>query len=102
MAVGPNDVPFTQYRRPHGRQQSIWITRSAPMAALARQVLSQGYHFDAEELVTGDVSLTVEPDDDGRDEFGPIAHVIVPNGPDVPNAVDFLVTSAAEYLKIPV
>lgn len=95
-APGPHDVVFTQYLRPHGRRTTVWIERGPEVAATAKQILAAGYHFDIEELSDKTVSMTVEPnapDADGED--APIAQELCLNGPDVPPAVDRLITAAA-------
>lgn len=92
---GPNDIVFTQYLRPNGRTRTIWIERSPEVVAMAKTLTEAGYRFEAEELTTGHVSLTVERPTDPDDE-GPIAHELGMNGPGVPAMVDTLIRDAFE------
>ncbi len=94
---GPNDVPFTQYLRPHGRPVDVWIERDPHVAALAKRLVEAGYRFDIEELSDRTVSMTVEKRD-MREDDAPIAIELCPNGPDVPGMVDKLITTAASRL----
>lgn len=55
------------------------------MVARADFILRHGFRFECEQLTTGDVSLTISDDD------GDYAFQVVPNGSDVPGAVDRLV-----------
>ena len=88
------DIPFTQYLRPDGRKRPVIFTVAGDTAVKADKVLRRGWRFEAEVLVTGEVSLTVEDDED--DEYPCQAIQIVPNGPEVPKAVERLVNDAAE------
>lgn len=97
---GPNDVVFTQYLRPHGRPVCVWIERPSAVVEMASRLVASGYHFDIEELMDGHVSMTVEqntPNADGEDQ--PIAQELCPNGPDVPVAVDRLITRAIAVIE---
>lgn len=97
LRVGPEDVGFTQYLRPNGRQRATVIARSPEIVAMARQLRAEGFHFDIEELSDGTVSMTVEPD--GEDE-GPLAIQQCPNGPQVPDTVDELIRVAFARLTL--
>lgn len=98
-SVGPNGILFTQYLRPNGRRKDVWVERSPEVAATAAKIKAAGYHFDIEELMTGHVSMTVEPNTPDKDgEDAPIAHVLCSNGPPVLEAVDKLVADAAAHL----
>lgn len=95
------EIPFTQYLRPHGQQRAAWIARPPDIVAMAARLIEAGFRFDIEELMDGTVSMTVEPnapDADGEDQ--PIAIELCPNGPDVPAAVDRLITAAAERVPV--
>lgn len=78
-------IPFTQYVLPHGRQKEITIDRSAEIEAVAMQFLYSGGKFEAEVLLSGEISLTACKD--GED----IDIEICPNGPGVGEAVDRLI-----------
>ena len=87
----PTAIPFTQFLRPNGRRADVWVTRPPEVVAQARATIARGYRFECEELMTGHVSLTIaDPilEDD-------VAYEIVPNGPEVPDAVDRLVAKGA-------
>lgn len=99
MNNGPCDVIFTQYLRPDGRRRTVWVERSAETAADARLVVAAGFHFDIEELSSGHVSMTVEPNTtDAHGDDSPVAHELCVNGPSVPDAVDRLVRAAAAHV----
>jgi hypothetical protein len=83
---------FTQFLRPDGRQVPVTIDRPAPIEAQAAKLIAAGYRLECEHLQTGDVSFTVTSKD--CDEV----IEVVANGPQVPAAVDRLVTKAAERL----
>lgn len=96
LILGANDIPFTQYLRPDGRQRECAIERSPDIVAKARAVQQAGYHFDIEELMDRTVSMTVESNLPNNDEQALIAIELCPNGPEVLEAVDRLVTTAYE------
>lgn len=90
-------IPFTQYLRPNGKRCDITVDRPPEVEEVARVLLKAGIVFEAEVLTTGHVSLTAETrDEDDPDEDEVLAHEIVPNGPEVLDAVDRLVAAAAE------
>lgn len=78
-------IPFTQYLFPNGRKVKVSIERPLEIATKAADIIASGKRFECEMLTTGDVSLTIA-DDDGDQDIE-----VVPNGPDVPAAVDRLV-----------
>lgn len=84
-------IIFTQFLRPHGKQISVTIAASAEIYALAMQLISSGYRFEAEELSTGEVSFECCTPD-GEDS---LAIEICANGPPVVQAVEQLVRTAA-------
>ena len=87
-------IPFTQYLRPNGTKHSIEIDRPQETESLATKLrLIHNCIFEAEVLLTGEVVLycvTAENDQ--------ISIKIVKNGPDVLEAVDFIIKDA--YKKI--
>ena len=87
-------VPFVQFLRPDGRRRNIWIERDAERARKATALREQGCRFEVEELLTGEASMTVERLHGGEDELVSIR--VVPNGPEVPPAVDELIDEAYE------
>ena len=68
------------------------FSRSPEVEQQATEVEKAGGVFEAEMLLTGEVSLTCERDRDGEIEV--LAIEVVPNGPEVPAAVDRLVATA--------
>lgn len=90
-------VPFRQYLRPDGRQKDIEISRPDDIHGLAEKVLESGrYRFEAEVLMTGQVSVTCF---DTKDEVD-IAIEICANGPDVPDRVDTLIRDSARIVGV--
>lgn len=85
-------VEFTQYLRPNGRQRKVSIELTKELEAKALRIIQEGFKFEIEELTTGEVSMTCE-DEDGLAD-GPIAHLICPNGPEVPQKVAELIQTA--------
>ena len=88
-------IPFIQYLRPNGRTKPVSIERSSEIEAMAQEIRAKGYHFECEVLSEGTASFTVVSPDD---EIGDVDIELVPNGPDVPDAVDRLVRRAFEKL----
>lgn len=81
-------IGFTQYMRPNGRPVAVSIDRPEEISAKAAGIVALGFSFECEELMDGTVSLTISHEDRGD-----VAIELVPNGPDVPAAVDRLVNS---------
>jgi hypothetical protein len=82
-------IPFTQYVRPDGRRRFIEIERPPEIEARARALIEKGLVFEAEVLVTGEVSLTVGDPVEEED----IAIEITPNC-HINEAVDRLIGQA--------
>lgn len=80
-------IPFTQYLLPDGRQREVFIDRPEKIEAQAQLIIKRGLRFECEMLTDGEVSLTIHDPKKGED----IAIEIVPNGTEVPKAVDRLV-----------
>lgn len=89
-------IEFTQYMRPHGYAKTISTKRPEEIEAKASILRASGYVFEAEVLTTGQVSLTVETEEDGPT----VAIEVVSNGSDVPAAVDRLILAAFERGKV--
>lgn len=88
------DIQFTQYLMPHGRKDTVRIDRPADIAAKANAIFEAGYSLGCEMLSDyRTISLTVE------DEDGDFDIEVCANGPEVPAAVDRLITRAAENLN---
>jgi len=91
-------IPFTQYLRPDGRKKAIDIEMPAPIEHLAFTFINAGGRYEAEELRTGEVSLTAVYEVDGEDQD--IAIELCPNGPEVVTAVEKLVRRSVAYLDL--
>lgn len=89
-------VPFTQFLRPDGRQQSVTIDRPTEVVEAAQQLIARGCRFEIELLRTGEVSMECCRTVDGETQT--LAMEIVANGPPVCDAVDRLVRDAAVAL----
>lgn len=81
-------IPFTQYLRPNGRRVEVDIDRPEEIERKAQQIIAAGYVFECEHLSTGHASLTIADPEKEED----VAIEVVMNGPDVPAAVDRLVS----------
>lgn len=79
-------IPFTQFMRPDGRPVQVSIERPDATMGKALAIMGQGYRFECEHLHDGTVSLTITDPDQGDLDIE-----LVPNGPDVPAAVDRLI-----------
>lgn len=80
------DIPFTQYLMPNGRQSPVTIDRPQDIATKAFAIIERGYRFECEMLSDYcTVSLTIANDDDDHEIE------VVPNGPEVPIAIDRMV-----------
>lgn len=90
------NIQFTQYLRPSGRRKTIQVARSVDVGEKAKELWANGVALEAEVLTTGEVSLTAEDNSDNPT----LAIEVVPNGPEVLNAVDRLVNRAHEILMM--
>ena len=79
-------VRFIQYLRPAGRQKEMLINRPPSIVAKAEEIWAAGYRLEAEVLMSGLVSLTIS---DGEEDM---AIELVANGPEVPKAVDRMIS----------
>ena len=88
------EITFTQFLMPNGRQAPVIIDRPDDVGEKAKQLLDSGCRLEIEMLQTGEISMTVERDqDDGEIEL--LAQEICSNGPPVPIAIDKLISEAA-------
>ena len=81
-------IRFTQYLRPHGGRETIYTERPDHIVAMADDIIKRGYVFEVETLTTGEVSLTIADPAEGID----VAIRVVPNGPQVPEAIDDMIS----------
>ena len=79
-------IQFTQYCLPDGRAKTVFIDRPGDIAEKAKSIIRRGLSLECEVLATNEVSFTVT-----HPEEGDLECEIVPNGPDVPAAVDRLI-----------
>lgn len=86
-------VGFTCYFPPNGKKRIESLEVSNETKAAYDSVVSAGYHFEAELLTTGEVSLTCG-DDDGDYVFN-----IVKAGDSVKQGSIDVITEAYERLK---
>lgn len=77
-------VQVTQYMRPHGRAVVMETDISDAFEAPYNVIRMRGWNLAAECLTTGMVSITVEDKAVGAD----VACEVVPNGPEVPLAIE--------------
>lgn len=88
-------IEFTQYLMPDGRRQQQWVERPEEVALLAERLRDAGVVFEIEMLSDyATISMTAEH----PSEEEPIAHELAPNGPEVLEAVDRLIQTAAERI----
>lgn len=78
-------IAFIQYLRPNGHKQCVQIERPDPVVVKADFIRLHGFRFEVEELMTGQVSMTIADDNDDY------AIRICENGPAVPENVDDLI-----------
>jgi hypothetical protein len=79
-------IAFTQYLRPNGQKRLVFFDcDNDEVVRKAQAIIAAGLRFECEELMTGYASLTI------GDSEGDLAYQIVPNGPEVPGAVERLV-----------
>jgi len=84
-------IPFRVYKRPNGRRvEEMFTCGSKETYDSAMAVLKEGYFFEAEVLMTGQVSVTCFDPEEETD----VAIEICSNGPAVVEAIDKLVASA--------
>jgi hypothetical protein len=79
-------IPFTQYLLPNGRKIDVSIERPKDIYDKAMDIIKAGYRFEVEMLTNGLIHMTITDDDDDQDGE------VVNNGPEVPIAVDRMVT----------
>lgn len=80
------DIKFTQYLMPDGRKDPVLIDRPQPVYDKATQIVEAGYCLEIEMLQDySTISMTIARDGDDH------AIKVVPNGPEVPKAVDEMI-----------
>jgi hypothetical protein len=78
-------IPFTQFLPPDDRERQLSIERPADIMAKAEEILFAGYHFEIEELQTGEIHMTVSEGDEDFDGE------ICTNDEAIPDTVDILI-----------
>jgi len=86
-------IPFTQYLLPYGRKVEVSTERPKDIYDKAMDIIRTGHRFEIEVLTTGYIHMTITDDDGDQDGE------IVNNGPEVPIAVDRMITRFHERLK---
>jgi hypothetical protein len=93
-------IPFTQFLRPNGVPRPIVFETTpeqAEVEANALRIIEAGYRFEAEELSTGDISMTIAGPDEQGEEVD-VAIEVVPNGSAVVPAVERLVAKGVALI----
>ena len=86
------DIPFTQFLMPHGRQSEVFIDRPDEIASKAQEIIAKGFRFECEMLSDyRTISLTITHPKKGDQEIE-----VVPNGPEVPIAIDRMIQRFAK------
>lgn len=85
MSEPTGEIRFTQYMRPDGRPKPIVIERPMPVVQKSERIRDAGLAFEAEVLLSGQVSMTITSDEADLD------CVVCDNGPDVLAAVDSMI-----------
>lgn len=81
------DIHFTQYLMPDGRAQDVRIDRPDHIAEKAQAITAKGFRFECEMLSDyRTISLTITHPKDGDADIE-----VVPNGPEVPLAIDRMI-----------
>ena len=88
-------IPFTQYTWPNGEPRQIFVGRPPEVMNKAFAIIAAGFRFETELLTTGEVSLTLHDPETEED----VDIEVVPNGPEVPAAVDRLVERNAHRAR---
>lgn len=84
------EIPFTQYLMPDGRTREMLVAVPDHVYLQAKELMADGYEFEAEILMTGEVSLTVVDTTEEED----IAIQICPNGPGIHGYIEKLISEA--------
>jgi hypothetical protein len=90
------DIPFTQYLLPDGRKKEVVISRPQGIYDKAMAIIAAGYCFEIEILNNGLIHMTVS--DKKKEED--LTCEVVPNGPEVPVAVDRMIKRFYEEYDI--
>jgi len=80
------DVYVTQYLLPHGKTRRMVTSVPDDLADTIQIIKDVGAVLEAEILTTGEVSVTIT-----SGEWGDYDIAVVPNGPQVPAAVEQLI-----------
>ena len=93
-----SEIEFTQFFMPNGRSKPTIITRPDAIGEHANCLIATGCRLEIEMLTTGQISMTVEKDNEDG-EINLLAHKVCNNGPEVPENVDELLTDAIANLE---
>lgn len=81
-------IPFTQFLRPDGRRQEVRTTDASYTdddLKAAQAIIDVGFRFEIEQLMTGQISMTISDSD------ADYVHQICANNTDVPASVKKLI-----------
>lgn len=81
------NIAFTQYLRPDGRKETIYIEMEDDVAEKAERIVAAGFRLEAEVLTNGLVSVTIAGKNCDVDIY------LVPNGPEVPAAIEAMINT---------
>jgi hypothetical protein len=84
-------IPFTEFVLPDGRQEGGGFNRPDNVADKADAIREAGYRFEIERLRTGHISMTIAGYCPQAEEETDVAQRVVPNGPEVLEAVDSMI-----------
>lgn len=91
-------IRFTQYLLPNGQRREVDIDRPANIADLADKLIARGHRFEIEMLRDMQtVSMTITSNEPGEPD---VAIKLCKNGPDIPNAVDTMITAYAKQIGL--
>lgn len=93
--VGEKGIPFTQFKMPDGKRETIWIQRPDEIQAMAKEIIQRGYRFEI-EMLSDFKTISMEIINRSGDV---IAQFICENGHSVPAAVDKAITEAIAWFS---
>ena len=91
-------IPFTQFLRPNGERRQVSFDCDPALQVKADKLIEFNARFECEVLITGQVSFTVEHEDNKGEEYT-LAIEVVQNAPEIIKAaVNRLIQNA--YVRI--
>lgn len=92
------NVPVTQYLRPHGEKRECKAPVTPEFKSLADRFVAAGGKYEAEVLTTGQVSLSAAFTVEG--EMQDIAIEICPNNESIHTAFEKVIQASQRYVPI--